>query len=91
MAHFSDPPKRILELKKNAADFIEKVAHELGIKQPEDWYKFRAKEIVDRGGLRFLIAYGSYYHLLQSAYPKFTFDVFKFQVVPRGYPIKCSC
>ena len=67
--------------------FMEWLGTRLGIKKMDDWYELTTEKICDNGGKTLLEGYyhGSPSQLLQTIYPNFPWQLWRFSNVPKGY------
>ena len=74
--------------KVNQRQFFERLAEEFCIQKPESyWYQITKQDVESRIGESFLETYYEGYHIkaLESIFPEFQWQVWRYQVVPRGY------
>jgi hypothetical protein len=67
--------------------YFDQLQQELGIKSPEDWYKFTSLDVVARKGKGLLYNYygGSLIKALHTVYPEYTLLPWLFERVPRNF------
>ncbi len=66
--------------------FLDNIAQELKIQNPQDWYKVKLKDICNRGGFTLLARHDhSLYKTLCSVYPEQSWKPWLFTQVSRGF------
>jgi len=70
----------------NQKRFLDKIAKELHIREPTDWYKVKHADIRKRGGSALLKRYDhSLIKTLIGVYPNYKLEIRKFNKVPQSY------
>jgi hypothetical protein len=65
---------------------LDDIATSLNVKELNDWYNVRLKDVLDKGGKGLLAKYQmSLYKALSNIYPDHKWEQFHFHYVPRGY------
>jgi hypothetical protein len=86
---FRQAPHGYWKVEKNQRDFMEDISKELNIQVPEGWYNVSARDIARHGGYGLLNLYNnSHIQLIQNVYKEHNFSVWRFSVIPHGYPDK---
>ena len=72
--------------KYHQRNFFDNLGEELGIRNPNDWYRVKHQDVVSRGGHSVLRHFeDSLFVALQSLYPEVKFHPWLFDRTPRGY------
>ena len=84
---FEKVPPFFWEDIKNQKNFFDWLGKELQIEDVEDWYHIKAADVDKKGGCGLLINYygGSIIKALKTVYPEISWQIWKFDQVPRGY------
>eukprot|EP01027_Heterolobosea_sp_BB2_P018850 GEZU01026495.1.p1 GENE.GEZU01026495.1~~GEZU01026495.1.p1 ORF type:complete len:840 (+),score=185.05 GEZU01026495.1:594-3113(+) len=84
---FASVPKGFWEDRENHRRFFDHIAQELQLKDLDGWYNVTAQQVAERGGGGLLRAYygDSLCSAVQAIYPEHHWEVWRFQVLPRGF------